>query len=310
MFPPRSPACPRARGPVRCPKGNLRPDLPTGTSPGQPLTWVFPAANCPGLCPVAPVGLTAGTLGSSAHPRRAAITAPTGEPVSCGTRPEHGGKQGIAQPATHSQPLQRRRLLCKQLFTTGFVARISPPAARYSALSQCHAANNCEASAAPPPSLASPGRQGGPGTIGRAAWGRRAPSITSHGSGLLAGGRWPGGCGQPPRSPDRPSKCFFPPNFLCPGPQPHAQSCSPGLCRAGARGRFPPPLTWGRGAALATFPRGCSNPQYFGTEASGLQAVYQEYPWVAMATWASPWEPEGRQSCKHPAGHKQALSSP
>lgn len=169
--------------------------------------------------------------------------------------------------------------------------------------------------AQPPPSLASPGGQGGPGTIGRAAWGRRTPSIASHGAGLLARARWPRGCGQPPRSPDRPSKGFFPPNFLCPGPQPRAQSCSPGLCRgtaprAGARGRFPPPLTWGRGAALATFPRGCSNPQYFGTEASGLQAVYQEYPRVAMATWASPWEPEGRQSCKHPAGHKQALSSP
>lgn len=81
------------------PKGNPRLDLPTGTSPCQPLTQVFPAAPCPGPCPG---GLPAGMQAALPTRARLAPQPRPGNPVSRGTGLEHGGKQGIAQPAPHS----------------------------------------------------------------------------------------------------------------------------------------------------------------------------------------------------------------
>lgn len=230
--------------------------------------------------------------------------------MSRGTGLEHGGKQGIAQPATHSQPSQRRRLLCKQLFTTGFVARVPPPVV----LTQPNAANNCGASAAPPPRCPPGGRW--PGAVEEHPWGHTLPALlpTEPGSWLEGdGSRVLLDALQPQQSEQR----FFPPQIfpaqglewagLLTGAMWGHRSLGCGM------GPIPTAAGLGRGTCPCTISLGCSNPQYFGTEARGLQAVYQpeqEYPRVAMATWASPWEPEGRQSCKHPAGHKQAVPSP
>lgn len=236
MFPPRSPACPRARGPVRCPKGNLRPDLPTGTSPGQPLTWVFPAANCPGLCPVAPVGLTAGTLGSSAHPRRAAITAPTGEPVSCGTRPEHGGKQGdcatrdaFAAFATEAAVVQTAVYygICSTHFTSSgaLLSALAMPCCK-----------QLRGQRSPPPQPGIPGEAGGAwdhweSSLGETRSQHHLPWIRASGRREMARGLRPA-----TSQPRQTEQMFFPPKF----PLPRAPAPCPELLTRAVQG-------WGTG---------------------------------------------------------------
>ena len=231
--------------------------------------------------------------------------------MSHGTGLEHGGKQGIAQPATHSQPSQRRRLLCKQLFTTGFVARVSPPAVRYSALTQPHAANNCGASTAPHPDV--PREAGWPRPAGEQPRGDALPALPPAELGCWPEGDGPGlrpAAPQPQQSEQR----FFPPDLPCLEWAGLLTGATRGHSSPGwGTGPIPTAAGLGQGSWPCNISLGCSNPQSFGTEACSLRAVYQpeqEYPPVAMATWASPWEPEGRQSCKHPAGHKQALPSP
>lgn len=207
---------------------------------------------------------------------RLASQPPLGNPASHGTGPEHGGKQGIAQPATRSQPSQRRRLLCKQLFTTGFVARVSPPAARYSALTQPHAASVCGASAAPCPDVPREAGGLGPreGSLGETRSQHRLPQRRAAGRREMARG-----CGQPPRSPDSPGKGFFFPK----SPQPGGPALRPeraGLLSgamqgtapgAGARGRFPQPLVWCGGAALATFPWAVATPSILGRKGAACR---------------------------------------
>lgn len=181
--------------------------------------------------------------------------------MSRGTGLEHGGKQGIAQPATHSQPSQRRRLLCKQLFTTGFVARVPPPVV----LTQPNAANNCGATAAPPPQR--PPGGGWPRAVEEHPWGHMLPALlpAEPGSWLERdGSRVLLAALQPQQS----EQSFFPPKSSLPrawsGP-----GCSLGLCGgtapwAAAWGRFPQPLAWGRGPALAPFPWGVATPSILG----------------------------------------------
>lgn len=88
----------------------------------------------------------------------------------------------------------------------------------------------------------------------------------------------------PPTSPARQSKQeHFPLNLPC-----LQQVRLP----AGLGTQHPGHCLPGPGVLPSQHFLGCSNPQYFGREAGAVRAVYQqEYPWVAMATWASPWEP-------------------
>lgn len=161
-----------------------------------------------------------------------------------------GENRGLPNPQ-HTQPSQQRRLLCKQLFTTGFVARVSLPLTRSSVLTQPHAANNRGASAAFTPM--SPRGRVAPGPWESSLGGRTA-SIACRGAGLLAGGD-ARGCGQRSCSPHRRSKGFSPQVSPAQGPAPARNG--PGSSRGHgslgwAWGRFPQP---GPGAALATFPR-------------------------------------------------------
>lgn len=235
MFPPRSPACPRARGPVRCPKGNLRPDLPTGTSPGQPLTWVFPAANCPGLCPVAPVGLTAGTLGSSAHPRRAAITAPTGEPVSCGTRPEHGGKQGdcatrdaFAAFATEAAVVQTAVYygICSTHFTSSgaLLGALAMP---------CCKQLRGQRSPPPPPAWHPRGGRGGLGPLGEQPGGDALPASPPMDPGFWPEGDGPGAAASHLAAPTDRANVFSPQISSAQGPSPMPRAAHQGCAGLG-----------------------------------------------------------------------------
>lgn len=73
------------------------------------------------------------------------------------------------------------------------------------------------------------------------------------------------------------------------------------------RGPFP---TVGQEGGPCNIPLGCSNPQHLTTEIffAGclLPRAGISVP-VAMATWASPWEPaRDGESCKHKSGQKQA----
>lgn len=170
-----------------------------------------------------------------------------------------------------------------------------------------------------PPPLMSPRRQGGPGlwesSLGETRSRHRLQRSQATGQREMAQGS-----SQPPCSPNSPSKCFFPQISPAQGPAlcPEQVRLLAGAVQEHSSlgwgtGPIPTASGLGWGSCPCNISLGCSNPQYFGTEAHSLQAVYQqeqEYPQVAMATWASPWEPEGRQSCKHPAGHKQGLPSP
>lgn len=229
---------PQSKGIHEMPQGPPKTRHSHGTSPCQPLTG-FPQqlfARSPGsLCWAAGPGWChSPDQGTESHR----------------TGLEHGGKQGIAQPTTHSQPPQRRRLLCKQLFTTGFVARISPPATWSLVLTQPHAANNHGTSAAPTP-MSPRGR------VALGPWesslGGHTASTASRGAGLLAG-RDARGCGQLSCSPHRLSKGFSPQISPAQGPAP-ACSGPGGSWGHGslgwAQGWFP---QHGLGAALATFP--------------------------------------------------------
>lgn len=174
-------------------------------------------------------------------------------------------------------------------------------------LLSAHATPRCErlrGQCSPRPDV--PREAGGPGpregSLGETRAQHRLPQRRAAGRREMARG-----CGQPPRSPDSPGKGgFFPKSPQPGGPVPHLERAGllAGAMRgtapgAGARGRFPQPLAWCGGAALATFPWAVATPSILGRKGAALQAVYQperEYPQVAMATWASPWEPEGRQS--------------
>lgn len=155
-----------------------------------------------------------------------------------------GGKHRVAQPCTHSQPSQPRRLLCKELFTPG-LGRCFISTVRYSA----HIAPHCQNLGAG--SLCVVGDQ--PGEV----W------LCPLQSRVLAGGA---GLGlSPTTSQARQSKKrHFPTNLPCL----YGSSCWPGWDGgsapwAGAQSRFPLPAQAGR-AALATSPWGVATPSRSG----------------------------------------------
>lgn len=178
--------------------------------------------------------------------------------------------------------------------------------------------------------------------------GRRGHSI-SRGAGPLAGWSWPG-CGRRTLQTPNLSMGRFPesprPRPQHPVSSPSGKISTKKCTQVGknptellgghpdvgiplgldARGLRPRPqpvpgaAPWGPFPAAGqeggpcNIPLGCSNPPYLTTEIffAGclLPRAGISVP-VAMATWASPWEPaRDGESCKHKTGQKQALPCP
>jgi len=283
VFPPQSPALPRARGPVRFPKGNPRPSCPAGTSPCRPLTGFLQQRLARGLA--------AGRGAALPTRARLALQPRVGNPASRGTGLELGVNRGLPNPP-RTRSLRNGGGCCANSCLLRDVQHAFHPQQRRTRCSRNPALQTTAGPAQPPP--------------------RRPPGCWPEGDGP--------GCSQPPRSPDSPSKGFLPQTSRAraPAPRPEQAGLLAGAVRAhgspgwGA-GPVPTAAGLGQGSCPCDISPGCSNPQYCGTEERGSPAVYQperEYLRVAMATWASPWEPEGRQRCRDPAGHKQPLPSP
>lgn len=166
-----------------------------------------------------------------------------------------GGKHRVAQPCTHSQPSQPRRLLCKELFTPG-LGRCFISTVRYSA----HIAPHCQNLGAG--SLCVVGDQ--PGEV----W------LCPLQSRVLAGGA---GLGlSPATSQARQSKKrHFSTNLPCLYRVTLLAGVGWGLSTLGWGTEPIPRACPGWESCPRNIFLGCSNPQQVGTEAGAVRAVYQ-----------------------------------